>query len=108
MFLFIDISLVDLLIGFISSPPILSNFSLSVWKLFIKKRFIYLFMAMLGFPCCMQAFFSCGIQASHCGSHFSCCGAQVLGIRASVAACGLSSGGSQALELWFSSCDSQA
>ena len=63
---------------------------------------------MLGFPCCMQAFFSCGMQASRCGSHFSCCGAQVLGIWASVAACGFSSGGSQAPELWRSSCYSQA
>ena len=38
----------------------------------------------------------CGAWASHCGS-FSCCGAQALGTWASVvAACGLSSCGTQA------------
>ena len=40
----------------------------------------------------------CGAQASHCGG-FSCCGAWALGVRASVvAARGLSSFGSRALE----------
>ena len=53
MFLFIDISLVDLLIGFISSPPILSNFSLSVWKLFIKKDlFICLWLCWVFLAAC--------------------------------------------------------
>ena len=51
--------------------------------------FIYLFMAVLGLRC--------GARASHCGG-FSCCGAQALGVRASVvvahglrcsAACGI-------------------
>ena len=39
----------------------------------------------------------CGVRASHCGG-FSCCGAQALGVRASVVvAHGLSSCGSRAL-----------
>ena len=46
----------------------------------------------------------CGVWASHCGG-FSCCGAQALGARASVvAARGLSSCGSRALECRLSSC----
>ena len=41
----------------------------------------YLFLAVL----CLR----CGVRASHCGG-FSCCGAQALGVRASVVvACGL-------------------
>ena len=50
-------------------------------------------MAALGLPCCAQAFSSCskgggatlccGERASRCGG-FSCCGARVLGARASV------------------------
>ena len=40
----------------------------------------------------------CRVQASHCGG-FSCCGAQALGVQASViGACGLSSWASRALE----------
>ena len=77
---------------------------------FFKK--IYLLMAELGLRCCTQASsgcsewatLRCGVQASHCGG-FSCCGAQALGARASVAvACRLSSWGSQALEHRLSSC----
>ena len=74
--------------------------------------FIYLFLAVLGLRCCMRAFSSCGergptlrcsAQASHCGG-FSCCGAQALGVWASVVvAHGLSSCGSQALECRLSS-----
>ena len=46
----------------------------------------------------------CSVRASHCGG-FSYCGAQALGMRASVVvASGLSSCGSRALERWFSSC----
>ena len=46
----------------------------------------------------------CGAWASHCGG-FSCCRAQALGARASVvAACGLSSCGTRALERRLSSC----
>ena len=56
----------------------------------------------------MGATFHCGLQASH-GSGVSCCGAQVLGTRASVdMACGLSSCGSRALERRFSSCGARA
>ena len=50
----------------------------------------------------------CGAQASHCGGFF-CCGAKVLGVWASVVvAHGLSSCGSQALELRLSSCGTRA
>ena len=59
-------------------------------------------MAVLGLPCCVQAFSRCreqgllsrfGVRASHCGG-FSCCRARTLGTWASVAgACGLSSCG---------------
>ena len=50
----------------------------------------------------------CGAQASHFGG-FSCCGAQALGMQASVAvARGLSSCGLQALERRLSSCGSRA
>ena len=45
----------------------------------------------------------CGAWASHCGG-FSCHGAQA----SAVAACGLSSWGTQALELELSSCGAQA
>ena len=77
---------------------------------------------MLGLRCSVWAFSSCGergqlfvavhglliVVASHCGG-FSCCGAQALGVRASVVvACGLSSCGSQALEHRLSSCGAQA
>ena len=56
--------------------------------------FFFKFLAVLGFCCCAQAFFSCGewgllssrdVQASHCG-HFFCC-------RAWALECGLSSCG---------------
>ena len=74
--------------------------------LFLKiNLFIYLFLAVSGLRCCMQAFSSCSergatlccsAQASHC-SGFSCCGARALGTRASVVVtCGLSSCGAQA------------
>ena len=79
--------------------------------------FIYLFLAALGLHCCAQAFSSCGERGAtlHCGaraSHFggfSCCGARVLGARASVVvARRLSSCGSQALEHRLSSCGPRA
>ena len=38
----------------------------------------YIFMAALGLRCCMRAFSSCSVQASHC-SGVSCCRAQALG-----------------------------
>ena len=71
-------------------------------------------MAVLGLRFCARAFSSCGkreatlhcgAQASHCGG-FSCCGARALGMRASVvAAHGLNSCGTWALEhAGFSSC----
>ena len=50
----------------------------------------------------------CGARASHCGGFF-CCGAQTLGMQASVVvAHRLSSCGSRALEHSLSSCDVQA
>ena len=52
---------------------------------FIFLNFIYLFLAVLGLCCWMQAFSSCdrlelhsSMQASHCGG-FSCCSARALG-----------------------------
>ena len=56
----------------------------------------------------MEAALRCGAQASH-GGGFSCCGAWALGMWASVvAACGLSSCGSQVLECRLSSGGTQA
>ena len=53
-------------------------------------------------------FFSCSAWASHCGG-FSCCGARAVGARASVvAARGLSSCGTWALECRLSSCGTRA
>ena len=77
---------------------------------------MYLFLAALGLLCCAQAFsrcgerglLCCGARASHCGG-FSCCGAWALGTWVSVvAARGLSSCGSRALEHRLSSCGAQA
>ena len=69
---------------------------------------INLFLSALGLHCCMWAFSSCGVQASHC-SGFSCCGARALGVQASVVeAHGLSSCGSQALECRLNSCGTRA
>ena len=65
-------------------------------------------MAALGLRCCRRAFSSCSEWASHCGG-FSCCRAWALGAWASVvAAHGLSSCGSRALELRLSSCGARA
>ena len=61
---------------------------------FLKRNFIlfYLFLVALGLPCCTRAssschelglLCSCGVWASHCCG-FSCCGAWVLGVQASV------------------------
>ena len=56
----------------------------------------------------MGATLPCGAWAPHCGS-FSCCGAQALGVWASVVvARGLSSCGSQVLEQRLSSCGARA
>ena len=55
-----------------------------------------------------EATLCCGVQASHCGG-FSCWGAQALGMQASVvAASGLSSCGSWALEHRLSRCGTRA
>ena len=52
----------------------------------------------------MGATLPCGVWASHCGG-FSCCGAQALGVQASVVATRrLSSCGSQAVEHRLSNC----
>ena len=79
--------------------------------------FIYLFLAVLGLRCCAPAFFMlrragatlhCSAWASHC-SGFSCCGAQALGVWASVVvARRLSSCGLRALERRLSSCGARA
>ena len=64
------------------------------------KIFIYLsvlFLAVLAFSCCLQAFSSCSAQTSHC-SGFSFCGAQALGPT------GFNNCGSWAPESWLSSC----
>ena len=73
----------------------------------LQAGFLYLWRA--GATLC------CGARASHCGawaSHccgFSCCRAQALGARTSVvAAHGLSSCGSRALEHRLSSCGAWA
>ena len=56
----------------------------------------------------MGATLCCGARASHCSS-FSCCGAQVLGVQASVGvALGLGICGSPALEHRLSSCGAWA
>ena len=44
-------------------------------QIFLKKLFIYLFLAALDL--------CCGVQASHCGGS-SCCRARAIGTRASV------------------------
>ena len=80
-------------------------------------KFIYfLFLAAFCLHRCMRAFslwragatLRCGARASHCIG-FSCCGAQALGVWASiVVARGFSSCGSRALELRLSSCGTWA
>ena len=90
-------------------------FSFSFLNTFIYL--IYLFLAVLGLRCCARAFSSCGerglLFVAVCRLLIVVaslvCGAQALGTRASVvAACGLSSCGSWALERRFSSCGARA
>ena len=57
----------------------------SICLFFLKKIFLNLFMAVLGLPCCAQAFSSCGGQASHC-SGLSCSGVRAPGVSALVVA----------------------
>ena len=66
---------------------------------------LFFFLAVLGLHCCAGATLRCGVWASYCRG-FSCCGAWALGAWASVvAASGLSSCGTRALEsVGFSSC----
>ena len=45
--------------------------------------YLFIYLVELGLYCCVQAFSSCGVRASHCGG-FSCCGTWALGTRASV------------------------
>ena len=87
----------------------LSQRSMSIYiTLFIFYLFILL--AVLGLRCCTWAF----LQLQRAGATLCCgewvsCGAQALGVPASVAvAHGLSSCGSQALERRLSSCGAQA
>ena len=84
-------------------------------QIFKNYLFIYL-LAVLGLRCCVRAFSSCsdqGYSSLRCAG-FSLqwlllCGAWALGARASVvAARGLSSCGSRALERRLSSCGSRA
>ena len=79
----------------------------------LKKN--YLFLAVLGLHCCTWAFSSCGEQGLLCvvcrllTAVASRCRAWALGTQASVvAARGLSSCGSQALEHRLSSCGARA
>ena len=74
-------------------------------------------MAALSLRCCVQAFSSCGERGLLLGSVHElliavaslCCGAQALGMQASVVvARGLSSCGSWALEQRLSSCGTRA
>ena len=84
---------------------IYNQFLISFSKFYL---FIYLFFVVLGLRCCTRAFSSCGEQGL-LFVVFSCCGAQALGVRASVVvAHGLSSCGSRALEHRLSSCDIRA
>ena len=97
--------------SFFLSVVVLLSFSLNFLK-------FLLFLAVLGLHGCVQAFSSCGeggllfvaVHGLLIGGGFSCCGAWALGARASiVAACGLNSCGTQALEhAGFSSCDAWA
>ena len=59
-----------------------------LWEQLQEISFLFkidIFLAMLGFCCCTQAFSSCGVGVSHWGG-FSCCRAQALGTRVSVVA----------------------
>lgn len=84
-----------------------STISYKAWKLSTGNKFsplkiffwycsIYLCMAALGLCSWMQAFSSCGAQASYCGG-FSC-GAQALGMGFSGCDPGLISGNLRTLE----------
>ena len=83
------------------------------------KTFIYfaLFLAVLGLRCCEWAFSSCGergllfvaVRGLLIVVASLCCGARALGVQASVvAARGLSSCGSWALERRLSNCGTRA
>ena len=65
------------------APQFLYNYMYIYIFFFRFILFIYLFLAALGLGCCVQAFSSCGAQASHCDG-FSCCRAWALGVQASV------------------------
>ena len=49
----------------------------------LLAAYFFFLLVALGLHVCMQAFPSCGTQASHCGG-FSCCRAQALGAQTSV------------------------
>ena len=95
------------------------HFALCHLFIFLKtllKKIIYLLSA-LGLRCCARAFSSCGergllfvaVHGLLIVVASLCCGAWTLGTRASViVAHGLSSCGSQALELRLSSCGARA
>ena len=86
-------------------------------SIFLKNKFIYLFLAALGLRCCMRAFSSCGergllfveVRGLLTAVASLCCEAWALGSWASVvAAHGLSSCGSRPLERRLSSCGALA
>ena len=99
------------------------KFSILKRKILVKLFYIFKFFSInlfifghvgsfaacgLSLVAASRAILHCGARASHC-SGFSCCRARTIGAQASVvAACGLSSCGSQALEHRFSSCGARA
>ena len=89
----------------------------SFFYFFFLIYFIYLFLAALGLRCCARAFSSCSerglllvpVHGLLIAVTSLCWGARALGAWASVvAACGLSSFGSWALEHRLSSCSTRA
>ena len=86
--------------GYLPNTPLFFFFFGCVGSSLLRVGFFYLRQ--------VWATLRCGAQASCCGG-FSCCGARALGVRASVvAACGLSSCSTWALEHRLSSCGAWA
>ena len=125
MFYFLSLNNIPLC-TYSSNSYFVDSFRFSVYKVmssensnqFLFNLFIDLFifgcvgssLLCTGLLCLRQAgaTLHCGARASHCGV-FSCCGAQALGMQASVVvACRLSSCGSRALDRRLSSWGSWA
>ena len=83
----------------------LRNFFFNLFNLFyFWLCWVFIAVHGLSLVAVSGGYSSCGVRASHC-SGFSCCRAQALGARASVvAARGLGSCGSHALERRLNSC----